>query len=279
MNRSNLKAFVVTICLFVSSLSHADFEFDNLNEDDVKTVISELGTSFSHTTVSSAGSLGKIFGIEAAIVGGVVESKGIDRLVQESSSDGEGVEVIPYGAIIAAVSLPMGLGGEVSFIPSQEAFGDFEYNKLGFAFKWTLTDALLALPFDMSVKAHHTVASLSFDQTINNSSTGNTDVNATVDYSSNISGLQLIVGKSLLLVSPYIGIGYIRVDGELEVSASGGGTIFDPSFSSAQTVDELESGFEYFAGLQLNLLIIRAAVEVGKVLDNTKVAVKLGLKF
>ena len=254
-------------------------QFDSLNSSDVDTIVKELGSSFSHTTLSTAGSLGTLFGIEAGIVGGVLKSDGIESLVNSASGGSQKVGAIPFGALVAGVSLPLGLGAEASFIPNQSAFGDFEFNKVGLAAKWTLTDAFIPLPFDLSVRAHHTVAKFSFDQTINNSSTGNTDVAATVDYNANVSGLQILVGRSLLLVSPYLGFGYVRVDGHLEVIASGAATIFDPSLTASQKVESTESGIEYFAGVQLNLLLIRAAIEVGKILDNEKVALKLSLKF
>lgn len=263
--RSRLFLSIIISMSGLSFSANADVPtFDNINATQLETIIEEFGSAFSHTSVSSASSLGKIFGIEAAIVAGAVQSDGIKDIVN-SVSPGTDFGAVPHASLIAGVSLPFGLGAEISFIPEFE-LADVELSRTGLAFKWTLTEGWISLPIDLALKAHYTDSKLGFSQS---------SPTADVDFEAQIMGAQLIISKDLLIVEPYAGIGFVKVDGKISSTVS----IFDNSLTTGTSAENSPSGIEYFAGVQANLLIFRAAAEYGKILDNEKFSIKFGLKF
>jgi hypothetical protein len=253
------------VCVFSQSAVADVPVFDDIDEEEMKTIIEEFGSSFSHTSVSSASSLGKIFGIEAGIVVGLVKSEGVKAIV-EDVSPGTDFDSVPHAALLAGVSLPFGLGAELSFIPDVE-FADIELKRHGLAFKWTLTDAFLSgWPIDLAIKAHWGNSQLAFRQT---------SPDTEVTFEAEILGAGVIVSKDFLIVEPYAGFGLVKIDGKLSATAS----IFDAAFTTGTEGESDRTGVEYFVGVQANLLILRAAVEYGKILDNDKISAKIGLKF
>ena len=275
-----MSKFIFAFLILFHSFASADTPvFDDIDRAELEEIIDEFGSSLSHTSVSPASSLGSIFGFELGVIGGLVQTEGIERIVR-SVSPGTEAEQVPHAALYGALTIPFGITVESTLVPEIET-SDYEFQRLGLGLKWTITDTFLSfLPLSIALKAHMTRAELSFAQVLNNSSTANQDVNVDIKYDTTITGLNLIVSKNLLLVTPYAGIGFVKIDGELGVESSTSGlSIFDPGLTSSSEFEEEVTGEEYFAGVQFNLLLFKFGIEAGKILDNEKISAKFSLKF
>ncbi|MAE74995.1 MAG: hypothetical protein CL675_12950 [Bdellovibrionaceae bacterium] len=248
---------------------------DSINESDLEDVVHDFSAVFSHSPLSSAAPLGSVFGIEAALVGGLVSTPNLERLTKENDPTSD-FDQVPYLSLVGQVSLPFGITGEISFLPEVDA-EDFTFKTMGLAAKWTLTETLLAgFPIDLAIRVHGTQSDLSYSQIINNASTSGA-VTSTIEYSNTIYGAQLVLSKNLLVVEPYVGVGFLNASGELGVN--GEGSIFDTSYTTASQADADVSGLEYFGGMEVNLLLIRGVVQYSRVFDADKIALKLAFGF
>ena len=138
--------------------------FVNLSQDDLDTIVKDLGGLHAHTSVSPASSLGKIFGVEAGVIVGAAQVPGVEALVRESDPTAD-ASALPHAGILAAVSVPLGFKFELAFVPERE-MGDVDFKYTAAALQWTMTDTLFPLPLDLAFKLHHTTAELGFTQDV-----------------------------------------------------------------------------------------------------------------
>ena len=260
-----LQTLSLVLLFTASTFSQANLSLQNLSETDLENSVNDLSSLLAHTSVSPASSLGTVFGLEFGIVGGVSDVPNVKKIAAET---GESVDMLPAGALLAMVSVPMGFTIEAGFLPSLDLGDDVTFNNTAFGVKWTMTDILLDLPVDLALKYSMTQSELSFNQTVSS-------VNTKTTYKSTVSNLSAIVSKSFAVVEPYAGIGYVSADGELSVDATV--QIFD--FTSSQSASSKPSGTAFFAGIQANLLLIRLGYEFNKMFDATKHNVKLSFYF
>lgn len=247
--------------------------FTNLNQTQVNTIVEEFGASNVHTTVSGASTLGTIFGVEAGVVAGLVDSEGIEEVVQ-AVNPGANLEVsgIPHASLFAAVSLPLGFGAEATFLPDMD-LGDIEMKRVGLAGKFNF-GSMLGIPIvDLALKAHFTTSELSYDQAAAGSSPA-----ANITFESESMGLDLMVGYDLNLVlvaaEVYASLGYVSIDGDLTSSVD----IFDTSISGL-TASSDESGLDYKVGANLKLLLFKFGIEYQSIIDNQRITAKISAKF
>lgn len=264
------KKFLVCAAIagFTFQAQASNFKIDNINEEDLKNVIKEMSANFGHSTVSSAATLGKLFGIEVGLTAGVTNTPELDKLVKEVDSNAS-FEKIPTGSVFAAVSVPFGITLDMSVIPKLD-LENLEVSNVGFGAKWTLTDGFLPLPFDLALKADLTKTDFSFSQT----SGSNT---SKVDYSSTMTQVMLLASFNAMIVEPYVGIGTASSDGELDVTA--GTNIFDSSFTSNDNASAKPTSSVITAGILLKLPLIRFGFEMNEKFGTSRYLAKASLKF
>lgn len=263
------------LCLFNFSAGASDFNFNNVNEADLKKIIGDFSGNFVHTSVSGASSLGSLFGFELGLAGGISTTPGLNSLIKKSDPLAEDARLI-HGGIVAQISVPFGLTFEGSAIPS---LGNetMKITTTNFGLRWTMTDTIFNLPFSLALKAHTSRTSLRFATVINNSSTANLPVDSKLELASSSNGLALVLSKELLIFEPYLGIGVLKSSGEFRILGSG--NIFDSSLTTEQSASASTSGIHFFGGAEVKLFFLKAGLEYSKTIDVSRVTGKLALSF
>lgn len=259
--------------LIGSSTLASSPSLDLLTQQQADSVSKEFSANFIHTAVAPASGLGEIFGLEVGLVAGITESPEIDKL-SKSFDSSSSVDKLPHAGILGSVTIPFGLTAEVTLIP--EVGGDVKFEHTSYALKWTFSQ-MLKLPFDLAARIHGSSSTLSYKDVINNSSTSNTDVNTTVTYDTSSFGYNLSISKKLLFVEPYFGVGRVSTDTEIKTNATTNVSIF--SFSAANSYKSSNSGFHMFAGLNLNLFLLKIGAEYSKVMSVSRYTGKLSFYF
>lgn len=268
---------IATVLATISALSPAHAAgpgFNNLSQDDFDKAIRELSGNSSYHSVTGAGTLGSIFGIEVGIVGGLTNTPEINAYSKQVDSSAD-VSRLPHASLLVGVSVPLGFTGEVLLFPEMK-FGDVKYQQFGGSVKWTATEALV-LPFNLAVRAFVTSNKMSFQQTLNNASTGNVPTQVTVTQDNNQMGLQLLASPSLPLIEPYVGVGTVKATGKLAVSGSTTGTIFN--FTSSQSAESSPTSVQFLLGVNANLLLLNLGVEYSRAFSTDSYNFKLGFRF
>lgn len=260
------RAFLSFFFSFLFLPAHADsLSFTNLSQEDFDAVIEDLGALHTHTSVSPASTLGKIFGFEVGVVFGAAKVPEVEKLVKESDPNAE-VSVLPHVGLLGALSLPLGFKFEISFLPEKE-LSDVNLKYTSLAVQWTMTDSVLSLPVELALKLHRAHSILGFTQDVGGSS-------ADVDVDNKISGLALLMSQKFTIFEPYIGVGAVKVNGEMTVSNN---EFFD--FTDNSSATSHVSGGQYFAGINFNLIFLKLGAEVGRIFDNNKASLKLSMAF
>lgn len=190
----------------------------DIKEDDFNKITKEFSANFTHSAVTTPGGLGKIFGFEVGLVGGITtsdETKAIANKIDEDSNFG----YIPHAGLLGRVSVPFGLSVEAVLLPKQ-TFSGVSVETASFAASYDLTNSLLTIPFvDLAVKAHFGSGKLGYKTQDNVS---DVPVDSSVSIESSSYGLNVSAGLSLLIVEPYVGFGYISSDTKMAIDASSG---------------------------------------------------------
>ena len=271
-----MKKMILGCLLLSSPLYASDIQLDDLSQEDVDNVAEEFSANFVHSTISGASSLGKVFGFELGVIGKITDTPKLGALVKEQSSSAD-VSSIYDAGILAQVSVPFGITGELVYLPEM-SLSDIKANRTSLGVKWTLTDSVLTIPFmNLAIRAHYSTAELKYSDVINNSSTGYNDVNSEIGVKTNSYGANVTVSFDLLVFEPYAGVGYVSSDTDIDVNASGSTNIF--SFTSAQSASSKSSGIHYFVGAQANLLFFKLGAEYSNVYGVDRVAGKISFGF
>lgn len=265
-----MKFLSLVICglLGCSAVSQAqDLEFNNLSEKDLETIIEEYSANFSHSSVSGAGTLGRIFGFEVGLVGGMTKTPKVDALVKEQDPSID-ADKAPHATLLGVLTVPYGLSTEIGFVP-KIGDDDFSYSRVGLALKWTATETLLSdLPLSLALKAHYAKTDIKYQQPVNGQPTD-------VSFDNTVWGLTAMASKSFVLVEPYIGLGYLMADGDIHVSGSS--TIFN--FTTSTSASKKKSDLQLLAGAELKLLLVKLGIEYSRQFETDRYLAKLAFYF
>lgn len=250
---------------------------NNLTLGDYDKVVRELSGNFSYSTVTPASSLGGLWGFEFGVVGGVTKTPEIKGIVNRSSASYK-EDKFPHGGLLLRVGAPLGLTGEIVAFPERK-ISDLEISQYSGAAMWTITDVFFTdWPVNVATKAFFSKTGLAYSQTINNSTTGNVAVNATLDFDNTLYGGQLLVSKKLLVFEPYVGLGYIRSKGEFTVSAATAPTASIFLTGARSAVSEPNSA-QLLAGLDIKLLFFSLGAEYQKVFGTSTYNGRVSFRF
>jgi len=236
-------------------------EFTNLSENDVENILEDFQTSFEPSTLSGAGNLGRLFGIEAGLFFGFTNADSIDRL------GGGDVSKLPVAGVFGRFDTLYGIGVEATLLPVD--LGDFRYTNFSFAGKWTFSKFIPFLPVSLRARLRYSRTDLEFE-----GNDGSSDFRGQVD--NNSTSFDITVSKNLLLIEPYAGIGYVRSEGDFNIEGSNDVL----GFTAANSVDGItNSGAHVFFGANLNLFLTRFGVEYSNLFGNSRYLAKFSVKF
>lgn len=272
MSSKNSFQFVATAFALALSLSalqvKASPTFSNLTQDDFDHIAKEYSSNIEHPSVMGAESLGHLFGLEVALVGGVNPSPKINDISERSS--GSSFKNLYHGGLAAGLTVPFGITGEAVLLPKMK-MGGAEFQAYSIGAKITLNEDLLAMiPFNLAVRGFYTNSQFSFDQTAGG-------VSGTIKNKDTITGLQLLASPRLPILEPYAGIGFLQAKNTLSVDGSG--TVFDPSYTTAQSADSKPSTTQFLLGVNAKLLLLSLGLEYSHAFDANRYTAKFGFSF
>lgn len=270
-----MKKLLVCIMLFCSTAFAAAPQLYNLSASDVNSIAKEFSANFVHTIVAPASSYGKLFGFEVGVLGGMTQTPNINRISTAITSTST-LSKIPTGGFILGLSLPFGIGGELNFIPKIVASGVSLQNTSA-AVKWTFTSLIPTAPFDLAIRVHGSSSTLSYGSIVNNASTANLPVSTTAKWKTTSTGYNFELSKKFLFIEPYAGFGAVSTKSNIGVTAATSVQIF--SFSTATNYISNNNGNHYYAGVNLNLFVLKLGAEYAKIMGVSKVAAKATLYF
>jgi hypothetical protein len=255
------------LLVFGSKFAFAATSFDNLSQADVDAIAKEWSSNSMLHTVMPPSSMGDVFGFQVGLVAGITKTPEIERLVKENAPTAE-ANPAPHAGILAAVSVPFGISGELVVLPEFKT-QDVSYKQMSAAIKWTITDVVeTPIPINIAARAFVSNSDFTFRQTV----TGTT---LDVEYDGRVSGLQFLVSPKLVPVfEPYAGIGLLRAQGDLKASGTG---IFD--IASSTQMSSKPSTTQLILGIEAKLLIMRLGLEYSTAFDTSNLTAKLAFGF
>ncbi len=264
-----MKSLILTL-LLIPTICFADKpSLTNINASDLEKISKEFSANFTHTVGADAGTLGNIFGFEVGVLAGVTDSPEFKKLVKEVDSSKD-IGYIPHANLIAQLTIPFGITGELALIPETD-ISDITISNYSAAVRWTFGD-LVGLPFDLAVRGHFSSNEISYKDTLSGS------VESTVSFETSTYGAQLLASFSALpVITPYGGVGFVSASTDAKVEGSG--TIFDTTFTTSQTAKSDNSSFHLTAGLNVSLLILKMGLEYSNMFDTNKYSFKLAFGF
>jgi hypothetical protein len=248
-------------------------KFNNLSSDDFNSIMKDFSALSSYSSVSGASGRGSLLGFEVGLIGSVTSTPNVDAVAKKADSS-LSIPQLPSAGVLAAISIPMGLSFELMFLP-QTTVNNLNYQQFGGAVQYKI----LSLPIDLSVKAHYTKTQFNYSQVVNNYSTAFTNVNTTINFDDTLIGGDLMVGKDLVFLEPYVGVGYESAKANLGVTGSSTATIFAPSYTSAQSASASPSSSRFLVGVEFKLLLIRLGAEYLRAYDTNRYNAKLSVGF
>lgn len=241
-------------------------DFRNLTADDVDRISEEFHANFVPTTISGASNMGRLWGFE---VGLVASRTDVPEIKKESNDD---FSELYNAALFGRLDVIYGLGAEVTMMPL--SLGSLEFKTYSLGFKWTLTEVFKAIPFNIKLRAYYNTANIKYEDS---NSFGDTDI----EYDLDAKGVDVTFSKKILLVEPYVGIGYVEGESDLRATGTGAAGFFGPQgVAQGNEYENVKSsGMHYFAGVRANLIAIDVGLEYARILGKDRISAKLGFGF
>jgi hypothetical protein len=261
------KSFLILGLLFPTVAVAATPSLTNITKADAEAIGEEMSSNFSHASVMGAEPLGDIFGFEVSLVGGQNASPEMDKLVKKAG--GSGLDKLYHAGILAAVSIPFGLTGEVVYTPKTSA-QDINFQLTSMALKLTLNEELLTvIPFNFAIRAFQTNSSLDFKQTV-------ATIEGTVENKNSVTGLQLLFSPDIPMVEPYFGIGYLQAKNTIGSTPF---SIYNQSEVQGSSYEASLSTTQTLIGLNFYVLFFSLGAEYARAFDSDRYTAKLGFYF
>ncbi|HXH29979.1 MAG TPA: DUF6588 family protein [Bacteriovoracaceae bacterium] len=248
-------------------------EFKQLTKKQLEDVSNEFAMNFSHTAVAAPETDG-VWGVEIGLVGGQTKSPTLKEVVNEAGEDGSEFDNLYHAALMARAHFPLDLFAELTVLPERELAG-VSIDSSSIALGWNAGD-FFDLPLDLAVGINLSTSEMSFEQTLNNASTGNTDVNSKVNMKSKTRVLWVGASKTFAIFTPYVKLGTATSETDVDLDASSG-TIF--TYSSSQKDNVSSSGSFIALGANVDLLLIKLGVEATQTADVKRISGKLSFAF
>lgn len=252
---------------------------NNITVGDFSKIVDELSANFAYSSVTPASSLGGLWGFELGVVAGVTKIPEIKALVERGGTSFK-EDKFPHGGALLRVGAPLGLTGELMIFP-KITVSDVSLSQYAGAAQWTITDIFFTdWPVTVATKGFFSKTSLGYKQRLNNASTGNLPVDANIDFDDTLFGLQALVSRKFLVFEPYLGIGWVKANGELSVNAAlaPNATIFS-GLGSAKSLSANPSSAQLLAGVDIRLLFVALGAEYQRAFGSSSLTGRLSFRF
>lgn len=271
MVRAFLFALVAT-GFSLSAIADAP-QIDQISKSDLRKVGNEFAANFSHTAVAAPETEG-IWGVEVGLIAGITKSPKFSDVVDQAGGTGSDFKNIYTAGLMARAHFPYNLFVEATALPSRD-ISDVTVKNGTLGLGWN-AGASFGLPLDLAVGVDVSNSTVQFDQVINNTSTGNTDVNSQINLKSKTRVLWVGISKKFLFLTPYAKVGAYRSESDVTVDATTG-TIF--GFSNSQSESVSTTGSYAAVGANLQFFLFRLGIEGSTSASVQRVAAKLSLAF
>lgn len=256
---------------FLSPWASAEIRLNNLTIAEFENVFKEFSTNFLHSPVSGASSLGKEWGVEFGLVGGLTQTSYTNNIVRRLDS-GNDLSWMYNFYFTGALTWQYGLTADVAFMPKVD-MGSYNYTNYAFGLKWTATESVLQnLPVALAVRAHMSHAQMIFPLLVQLNT-----VKTNGTFNSDMTELAVQASRKFGPVEGYIGGGWLQAAGDL--GTDGFGTIYSPLFTTSQKASTTQSDFEWLIGASYPVSSMTFSTEVDYVFATFRVNVKFGYTF
>lgn len=260
---------ILVLGLIGSIAAHADTPtFSNITAEEFDKMSKELSANFLHHTVQGAAPLGSIWGFEFGLVAGQTAVPNINDVVKRSG--GADFPNLYHAGLFGVLTAPLGITGEIAITPKMSV-SDLELEKMSLAAKLSLnTELLQVIPFNLAFRAFMSNAKFSYKQ-------NSGGINGTIENKNNSTGIQLLASPALPFIEPYAGIGYVTAKNDL--SLSGTGSIFNNTYTSAQSSNVSVNSTQYLLGVTAQLLVMNLGLEYSSAFGASTYSAKLAFGF
>jgi hypothetical protein len=239
----------------------------NLSQAESDSIMKNFGNAIAFRSLEPPSSNGAIWGFGIGILGEVTGAGDLNSaLVAHGAQE---ISAIPAGDIVLTLQGPLGISGELGFLPRM-TIGGFKFKRTAFNAKWTFTDVLLRgeTPFDAALRIGFGDNEFSYSQVVSG-------INDTVSFSSKATRFELAMSRKFLVLEPYIGLGLLSTSSKLSNTAAV--TLYN--FTSADSFEYSKSSFFFNLGAEVRLVFLTVGAQVEWAFGETTGAAKLGLKF
>jgi hypothetical protein len=248
--------------------------FTCFDQEDADKVFKDLTSAFAPTTVSGAGSLGKIFGVELGLIVSASRAPNTQEVIDSYGSDFE-IPGIPMAGISAIFTLPYGIGVEGTFIPKIDLAGQGSFESLNLGARWTITDLFPMGLLKVAIKSSLMTSNASFTQTEDTGSPISGTVTETADFDVKIFEVGAVMGLNFKILEPYIGASDLSSNGTIKATGTSTGTLIIPDVNENSEA----FGLRVYGGVLIKLPLMRIGAEVGKFQDIERASIKFAFKF
>ncbi len=262
--------------------SAATFTLDNINLSDFDSLVNEFSANSQYTSVAPASSLG-MWGFEVGVVGGMTKAPDTKALV--SRNGGGSFPDLYHAGGLFRLGVPFGITAEGMFLPKIKV-SSVKLGRWAIAAQWTMTDNVLdfikeTVPLNIAIKGYYTKTTLDYSQTITNASTANVPVNANIDFGNSLYGFQALTSYKILVFEPFVGIGWTKAKGKLNIDAAGSVTILNTSVfgTAAKSAESSPSSAQILAGTDVQLAFFSLGAEWERAFGKNSYTGRLSFRF
>lgn len=253
--------FATAVLTLIAQNANAQFNFNNITQGDLDALNKEFSHNFQFSSVSGASSLGSIWGFEVGVIGGMADGDKLGEIVRRTTPSSD-IKNLYHAGILGRVSVPFGLTVEAALLPEVKQ-EEAEVSQFAGAIKYSIIE----LPVAVGLRAHYSTTDFKFTQT-QGAFTG------TIDYGSDVYGIQALVSQNFVMIEPYAGVGWVEGKGDLNASGSG-----SPFASGSQSGSAKASSMHLLGGVNLHLGFFNIGAEYSRAFDTNRYTGKISFGF
>lgn len=263
-----MKKYLVLGTLLLSTSVFSDTpQFDDLSKSDVENIAREFSGNFAHTGVSAPETDGA-WGIEVGAFGGRASSPELADTIDDSGGKGSDFENLYHAGAMARAHFPFDLFAELTALPEKE-IADVTVKNSTFELGWN-AGAFFGLPLDLAVGLNWAKSEISFTQ----EPTPSIPAESKISLESKTRILWVGVGKTFGFVSPYLKLGTVKSESDVDSSLTG---VFEDASKRSQSVEN--SGGYFAAGANLQFFFFKLGAEISQVMKVKKATAKISFDF
>lgn len=267
-----MKKLVTGLFLMTAFAAHAENpKFENLSKNDVEKVANEFAMNFAHTVVNAPETNG-MWGVEVGVMAGRTSSPELKKVVDNAGGDGDDFKNIYHAGLLARAHFPLDIFLEASVLPERE-ISDVKVAAKSLGLGWN-AGAFFGLPLDLAIGVSASSSNVEFNQ---QTTVGATPTDTKIGVDSKTRNIWIGASKTFLFVTPYIKVGRIRSESDVDTTVAG--NVFGQDISGQDSVDVSTSGGYLALGANLEFTIFKLGFEASKLAGVSRATAKFSLDF